>query len=181
MKRIKTYLAQAILKPDTKDTYRRNLGYFASWWNGKSASRVTPEDFTEFLSTKPTWGDSQRHTCLSALQAYIKFAYGEKDRIRRTREILLFRIRREEPGKQRTLTLDEVEELMQCCDLKRPAHMRDIAMLLVSLDCRLRSKEVCNLKIGEIDFDTKTLETRRKDGKQAAGKFGSLVSAFLQA
>ena len=181
MKRIKTYLKQAPLTSDTKAVYGRNLGYFADWWNGSPASDVTPEDFIEFLETKPTWGDSQQHTSLASLQGYIRAIYGKLDETNRTREILLFRIRREEPGKQRTLTLEEIQKLIDSCDLKRPAHQRDLVMLLVSLDSRLRSKEICNLKISELDFDTRTLETRRKGGKQAAGLFSELTSIYLQA
>ena len=180
MNRIKTYLAQAALTPDTKDTYRRNLGYFASWWNGRPASDVTPEDFAEFLSTK-AWGDSQQHTALAALQSYIRLMYGEKDETNRTREILLFRIRREEPGEQRTLTLQEIEKLIQSCDLRRPAHQRDLVMLLVTLDCRLRAKETCGLKVAELHFEDRTLVTRRKGGRQAAGLFGEIPSIYLQA
>lgn len=180
MNHIRTYLAQAALTSDTKSVYRRNLGYFASWWNGKPATDVTPEDFAEFLLTK-TWGDSQQHTALASLQSYIRTIYGEKDHENRTREILLFRIRREEPGEQRTLTREEIETLIKACDLRRLAHERDLVMLLVTLDCRLRAKETCNLKIGEIYFEDNTLVTRRKGGKQAAGLFGERTSILLQA
>lgn len=181
MNKIKTYLAQAALTPDTKDTYRRNLGYFASWWNSKPASEVTPEDFAEFLSAKTTWGDSQQHTALAAFKSYIRTMYGEKDETNRTREILLFKVKRKEPPEQRTLTLDEVEKLLASCDLRRSAHQRDYVMLLIAWDCRLRAKEVCNLKISQIHFEDRTIVTGRKGGKQKAGLFGEVTSAYLQA
>ena len=181
MNRIKTYLAQATLTPDTKDTYRRNLGYFADWWNGRPASEVTPEDFAAFLSSKPTWGDSQQHTALAAFKGYLRMIYGEKDETGRTREVLLFRVRREEPGEQRTLTLDEIQKLIECCDLKRAAHQRDLVMLLVAWDCRLRAKETCGLRVDQLHFEDRTLVTRRKGGKQKAGLFGEVTSAYLQA
>jgi len=181
MNRIKTYLAQAALTSDTKKNYGQNLSYFSEWWNGRSAAEVTPDDFTEFLETKPTWGDSQQHNALASLKSYIRYAFGEKDETNRTREILLHRIRREEPGEQRTLDLEEIEKLLASCDLKRLAHQRDYVMLLIAWDCRLRSKETCNLKVAHIHFDDRTLVTRRKGGKQKAGVFGEVTSAYLQA
>jgi len=193
MNHVKRFIARAAYTPATKRNYTQNLGYFSDWWNGQSAAEITPEDFLEFLDTKVHWSDSQRHGSLAALKAYIRAMYGELDDGRRTREILLFKVRREQTDEQRILMPEEIEKLMSCLDPKRIADFRNLVMMLLSLDCRLRSSEICNLKLNQIDFDggrthpdsmdggVSTIVTRRKGGKRKPAGFSDYTRTYLKA
>ena len=180
MNHVKRFIAQAPYTPATKLNYTQNLAYFSQWWNGESAAEITPEDFIEFLETKPNWSDSQKHGSLAALKAYIRAIYGELDEGRRTREILLFKVRREQTDEQRILMPDEIQKLMRCLNPRSIGDTRNLVMMLVSLDCRLRSSEVCNLKLGQIDFNTRTVVVRRKGGKRKPGGFSNYTRTYLQ-
>lgn len=178
---IREFLAEAPYTAKTKENYGANLSYFAEHWNGRPIQEVTPADFIEFLETRD-WGSSQQHNALCSLKALIRHHYGEKDDAGNKRRIFDFSIRREEPDEQRTLTPEEVRKLEQSLNLRRPAHCRNLTMLRVAIDSRLRSSELCGLKLSELDFDNGVIVTRRKGGDRKPAPMGTDETiAILQA
>lgn len=195
---IDLFLSQTSYTPQTRQVYRKYLGYFAEWWGDRSLAEITPIEFVGFLETKgwrnglpydhkrekfepDAWGTSLAHNTLMAVKAFVRYSIGRKDDLGRTREIMLHKVLREEPDAQRTLTLDEIRQLEQCLDLSRPGDMRSFVMMRVSLDGRLRSSEVCGLKTHEIRFDERRIHTRRKGGKNKPAAFSPDTSIWLRA
>ncbi len=177
MDSVEVFLVQQPYTDQTKGGYRRHLRHFFEWWE-KSASEVMPLDFIAFLETKPRWGLSMRYNALVALKAFVRFSHGEKDADGRTREILLLKLRQEEPGEQRTVTREEFAKLEGCLD-DSPMDIRTHAMLFLALDARLRSSELVELKVSELNLDRRRLTTRRKGGRQMPGAFTPKTARFV--
>ena len=64
------------------------------------------------------------------------------------------------------LTETEVQELVEAAMGNRNAH-RDAAMILVAYRHGLRASEVCDLRWGQIDWNSATLHVRRVKEREA--------------
>ena len=89
------------------------------------------------------------------------------------------------------LTRDEIETLLDACDLTRrvdiedrrrfrkhrPTARRDRAIILALLDTGLRASELCALRIGDVDLKTGRVEVRH--GPRGGAKGGKGRTVFL--
>ena len=89
---------------------------------------------------------------------------------------------------QRTLSIDEVELLLNTCNLITTKGTRDAAIISALVDTGLRASELCRLKVADISFDTTLAPGVRvnqvavvvKGGSTEHGYFGQRAARHLQ-
>jgi len=64
------------------------------------------------------------------------------------------------------LSSEEIESIFRQPDLKTPNGLRDRAILELFYSTGIRKQELCNLRISDIDFESKTLFVREGKGKK---------------
>ena len=133
---------------------------------------MQPIHFRSFLKTR-NWESSTRYHCWNAAKSFLRWRYGEKH------PALILRIKRDDPGPQRTLTADEVRKLVSSIDTTTRAGKRDLPLVLLMLDSGLRASEICSLELKNLDLDNKRLNVRGKGGKWREAVFSDLTRAFL--
>jgi integrase len=83
----------------------------------------------------------------------------------------------------KTITASEVDTLIVSCDLSTAIGMRDAAVLLLVARLGLRSVEVVNLELGDIDWRAGELvvrgKARREDRLPLPFEVGAAVSRYL--
>ncbi|HAM42202.1 MAG TPA: hypothetical protein DCP69_12980 [Candidatus Omnitrophica bacterium] len=163
-------------KPYTTATarqYRYNLARVEGWLEttGLDPASLAPKDFRRFLS--PTWGHSHAHLMLATLKAYLRWRYGE------THPLLPLRLPRSESPVQRTLNTEEIDACFAVLRPTRRADRRTAALLQFALDTGLRSAELCNLRMDEIDWNHCRGQTRVKGGRYGPFIFSPDALALL--
>lgn len=76
-----------------------------------------------------------------------------------------FKLKRVEPGPQRTLTAGKVEDLFSQCDISTVKGIRDRAILAVMLDTGIRAFELCGLLVKNLDLEERSFTCLTKGGE----------------
>ncbi len=80
----------------------------------------------------------------------------------------------------RTLTLDQVEQLLEAPDVDGPRGKRDLAMLEILYATGIRVSELCNLSASDLRDDAQLLMVRGKGNKQRLVPMGSRAMEALR-
>jgi len=160
--------------PKTLIQYRYNLGRIGSWLDaeGLDLEHLTPKDFQRFFS--PSWGAAHCSVMLCSLKSYLRWRYGE------THPLLALKLARPEQPVPRTLTTDDILACFATLNPKRRSDRRTAAMLSLALETGLRSAELCNLRLGEIDVEHMHGSTRIKGGRIGPFIFSETTRDFIQ-
>jgi len=165
-KKIGTFLKSQGYTEQTAVNYRRMLGYFFEWFDEKSIALAdfTADHFIEYLETKD-WGATE-YQALHSLKSFLRWQYGEDHPFVASVRSKKLRIRREDPGPQRTLSVEEVNKLLDMLESSRArSAKRDLPMVLLMLDTGLRSSEVCSLELENLELDNRRLTVLGKGRK----------------
>ena len=171
------WLASADYSPETISQYRRYFQLLAEWLHGQGITleQLRPAQFKSFLDGRPTWGAVVRHNCLYAIRAYLR-ASGQLDH-----PLLFVRIRRPEAGPQRTLSMSDVELLLQACRAGRPKDIRNAAIVTLLMDTGLRASELCRLSLAGTDLATCSLQVVGKGKRWRRCVFSPATAERIQA
>jgi len=164
---VEDFLRLAKIRPNTKDIYRRYLGYFVIWLNEQAIdeSTVTPIVVHEFLDCHPEWSNSTKWNTLHAIKSYYTMMHGKSHEVAGTGMV------REDPGPQRTLSMQKLEKLFASIDTSKAKGIRDLAIMTFFLDTGLRSSELCGLELRYLYMDQKRFHVRQKGGVWHEGCF----------
>ena len=78
------------------------------------------------------------------------------------------------------LTDDEKEKLLDAADGGSDIGKRDKAILMLAMDCGLRSSDLCNLKLRDIDWHSASISIiQKKTGKQVSIPFSERTGSAL--
>ena len=80
----------------------------------------------------------------------------------------------------KTLTLDQVEQLLEAPDTETPRGQRDLAMLEILYATGIRVSELCELSAGDLRDDAQLLMVRGKGNKQRLVPMGSQAMEALR-
>lgn len=166
--------------PHTVDGYRRDISRFVAFQPRKSFQFITPSDIREFLLSLHNQGLSSRSIArsLSSLKSFFKYLVGEsliKENPVETLETP--KIWRKLPH---TISLNEVESLLNQPDTETPLGLRDKAMLEVLYATGVRVSELISLELNDLNLEVGFIRSFGKGGKERVIPLGEVAQSYLK-
>lgn len=157
------------LSANTVEAYGRDVRIFVERLDQKSSKRsenATRSDIMSHLLDLSSAGLSapSRARALSALKSYYQFLSGEE--IASSNPAGDIEAPQSLSHLPHTLSLDEVEDLLEAPDYETPGGLRDKAMLEMLYATGLRVSELINISIDMIDFEAGYIRTMGKGSKE---------------
>ncbi|MBU0490860.1 MAG: tyrosine-type recombinase/integrase [Chloroflexi bacterium] len=125
------------------------------------------------------WGSATIKQAVCAARAF--FAWCREERIIRADPGRALKVPTVKERIQRTLTADEVQALVNACDLETVAGLRYQAMISLLVDSGLRAAELCRLRMADVVLDAGLLTVIGKGGDEEMVPFGNITVQRLQA
>jgi len=176
--RIYLMLEGSSLTRQTKDNYFFYSRDFFSWFFEKHPDSHPKEVdafiVSEWLKTHPKWVSATKYQAVAALKKFYKWEYGEDH------PVLQIKIKRTDPGPQRTLDKDELMDVMASIDTSTINGIRDLAILSLMVDTGLRATEVCDLELSRLDLKKQRLSVKVKGGGIAEKLFFDYTTSCLE-
>ena len=167
--------------PHTVDGYRRDIERFVSFRTGTSLKSDTPGDIREFLLSLHEKGLSSRSIARapSSLKSFFKYPVEEGLILESPMETLgTPKIWRKLPG---TLSLNEVELLLNQPDVETLLGHRDRTMLEVLYATGLRVSELISLKLNDLNLEVGYLRSLGKGNKERVIPLGEVAISYVKA
>ncbi len=166
--------------PNTVDGYRRDISRFVSFQPKTSLKSVTLSDIREFLLSLHNQGLSSRSIArsLSSLKSFFKYLMEEsliRDNPVETLETP--KIWRKLPN---TLSLREVESLLNQPDTETLLGLRDKAMLEVLYATGVRVSELISLELNDMNLEVGYIRSYGKGGKERVIPLGEVAQTYLK-
>jgi integrase/recombinase XerD len=176
---------------NTIETYDRNIGQFGAFLREfypriSSITEVSAEvvlDYHDYLigyedSGKPLAGSSIRLK-LVALRSFFGFLARE-DYLptNPAKPIVLPKIGQRLP--RSVLTEDEVKQVLESCDPHTPLDIRNRAILEVFYACGIRTSELCDLSVNDVDLQAQAILIQNgKGGKSRFVPIGQYATHYV--
>lgn len=143
---------------DVRCTLRHVVAGMEAIRPGAALWKVTLEDYLQWLELERHAGRSARCLCkyLSHVRGLLDYAWrsGRTDRNVLDGFALQDDHRRDVP---RPLSLDEAARLIEACTNRSPAERRDRVVVLLLYGCGLRTQELCQLNVEQVNVERREL------------------------
>jgi integrase/recombinase XerD len=162
------------------DGYRRDISRFVSFQPKASLKSITSSDIREFLLSLHNQGLSSRSIArsMSSLKSFFKYLM-EEDLIKENPVETLEtpKIWRKLPH---TLSLKEVESLLNQPDTETSLGIRDKAMLEVLYATGVRVSELISLELNDLNLEVGFIRSYGKGGKERVIPLGEVAQSYLK-
>lgn len=170
------------LSRNTLSSYRFDLYNFSNWLNKTNSiflENVTKSDIQQYLSFKfPSSKARSISRSLSTLRRFYRFLYREKKiTTDPTLQIQKPKIPKSLP---KSLSEDEVENLLEAPDLNFDIGIRDKAMIELLYACGLRVSELVNIQLTELNLDDGVIRVTGKGDKTRLVPMGEDAMDYIQ-
>jgi integrase/recombinase XerD len=120
-----------------------------------------------------------QHSCLVPLRVWFRWMTRQNHILHNpASELELPRLGRALP--KNIFSADEVEQIMQLCDVREPIGLRDRAILEVLYSCGVRRMEIIRLKLYDLHLDRELLLVHGKGNKERYVPIGGRAIAWLR-
>lgn len=194
-KRYKIYLASSYKSPSTQSRYSVYVRNLILWLDQrgvisfKRTKRSVLEEWVADISQ--TRAPATIKPIVAAARSFFRWACDiELISRKKLRKLLkALRLPRVPKNVQRTLSIDEVRQLLEACDLGTVKGLRNAAIISALLDTGLRASELCRLTINDLSFDVALAPGARvnrfvvivKGGRRQSAYFGQRTAEHLRA
>jgi len=170
------------LSRNTLSSYRFDLYNFSNWLNKTNSiflENVTKSDIQQYLSFKfPSSKARSISRSLSTLRRFYRFLYREKKiTTDPTLQIQKPKIPKSLP---KSLSEDEVENLLEAPNLNIDIGIRDKAMIELLYACGLRVSELVNIQLTELNLDDGVIRVTGKGDKTRLVPMGEDAMDYIQ-
>ncbi len=172
---------------DTRQAYGRDLRRYLSYLKQEGitsygdADRTVVLGFLNYLRTDKQFSQISNRSIARALSALRSFyRYLNEMQIAEGNPFAAVKIKVEKNRLPDYLFEDEVDALLGCFDLHDDMGYRNRTIFETMYGCGLRLSEVCNLKIGDIDFSNRLLRITGKGNKQRLVPFYDLIGKLMK-
>ncbi len=172
---VEDFLASDEYSESTKASYRRILDKLVKV---ESLESWTASDLLTFVKSNVKGSpqqNTQQYVALCACRSFITWRYGQVHPARSAR------IKRVNPKKQRSLTMDQLVELLASFDTSTAIGARDLAILAVAIDTGLRRAELARLRLADVNLDKLNLQVIVKGGQWGTGAFSQQTAFYVSA
>ncbi len=169
------------LARNTLESYRRDVGQFAAWLDGKALLEASPADIQRHLAWQVQEKRAKPRTTsrlVSALRRFFQFAVREGLRADDpAADLESPKLPRSLP---RTLSEEEVEALLAAPDLGTDQGLRDRAMLETLYASGLRVSELVTLKTVQASLDMGVVRVLGKGSRERLTPLGEEAVAWIE-
>lgn len=171
-------LASVPMSPMTKDNYERYCRNWFTWFFDKhpseDPSKIDASMIFEWFASNEAWKPATKYAALAAVKKFYRWKFGDDHPITRVK------VRRLDPGPQRTLEKDELLDVLAAIDTTSVNGIRDLAIISLMVDTGLRASEMCNLELNRLDLKKQRLTVVVKGGGIAEKLFFDYTSACIE-
>jgi len=173
------------LSPNTLSAYKNDLSNLALWLNENGlalaqASQKSLQDFQDYRSNK---GDKKKTKSsarmLSSMRRFYAWLLREKNI--QINPVALIEAPKAQQYLPKTLTEQQVEDLLEAPNLHDALGIRDKAMLEILYATGLRVSELIALEFSQVSIDPGVVRVMGKGGKERLVPLGEEAIAYLQA
>lgn len=163
-------------RPSTEKGYRYDLHRFRRWLENRDLfwRDVEESDVFDYLDDHPDWSPSSQHNAMAAIKAFYRHFVG-----RENSPAERISISRPDPGPQRTLSREEVDQVLGSFDTSKLLDIRNLALFTTALDTGARATELCRMRIPDLDLDKGQITVEVKGGRVARKLFGAFTGHCL--
>jgi len=155
--------------------YAYELRRLARDFPDKQPADFTPQDLQRYLAGRRAagCGDATIRHAVNALRSF--FAYHHSP------AAASLPMPRPKRKIQRTLSFEQALAVMAACNTSSIIGKRDLALVALMLDTGLRSREVCRLKLADLNVDALLLKVIVKGGQEKFGVYAPETANILAA
>lgn len=163
------------LAESTRRLYEYHLGALFDWLDEQQIKprSLTVDQLLRYLDGKK-WSSSSRNLTVCAARAFWRWKYGGRH------QICEARVRRDDPGPQRTMTKEEIGQLISTFDTSTPKGTRDLALVMLLVDTGLRASEICHLTMDQVDMGERVLQAHVKGDRWEPVAFFEYATSCLE-
>jgi len=169
---IDDFLAQSDYAAGTVKAYRWHLVRFDAWLQEQGIP-LADLDGSTFVAWRDghAWALATRRLCQNAVRSYIRWVCGGNH------PVLRVRARRPQYGPLRTLSAEEIRQLLAYLETEDPGEpenakrTRDWCLVSLLLDTALRAAECCRLEVQYVNLKERRLAVQIKGGRWGEGIF----------
>lgn len=166
------------LSPKTLKTYRYQLGAFLRWAGERSEPVSTQDVRLYLLSLHGTVGATTQHQAFRVLRTLFRWLVAEG--LREDNPMARLKPPRVPDQPLDPVPLADVAAMLDTCQGKDEASLRDAAVLLTLLDSAARATELLSTDVGDVDMHTGGLVLRHtKGGRQRVTFLGARTRRAL--
>ena len=164
----------------TASYYVNDVKQFMEYFGGRDGNSVTRDDIYEYIMKMSKMGLMGTTVArkISSIKNYYIFLLTENLTDSNPAETL------ETPKADKhlpdVLTIDEINNLFQCIDIKTPFGIRDRAILETLYSSGLRVSELCSLEVNDVDFIEEFVRVLGKRMKERIVPLGKTAADYIK-
>lgn len=169
--------------PNTVTSYMSDLRQWVQFCEVKSLQVFPPTMenvllFQSYLKENQKSRSTQQRV-MAAMRSWVKYVESEEDYS--DDNLYLPELPQKQQKEPRILNEAEINRLFESVNGTDPVEKRDRAILEVGYGCGLRASEICDIRLEDIDFDTKLIRvTHGKGNKSRVVPFLGAVSSAVR-
>lgn len=119
-------------------------------------NELTESEIKYYLNNKYSKHNVYTQNChIRAIRAF--FNYLEKDGYITANPVSHLKVLKQPKQKIDYLSIDQIRKLLTSFDLRKKSEIRNLLVIMLLLDTGVRIKELCNIKIEDIDFANRSI------------------------
>lgn len=167
------------LSKNTIESYLNDIIKFLNFYNEKTdTSEFSDDDIEDYVLNLSTSGMSVSSILriISSIKGFYVYLISEKLNNKIKLNLIIPKNEKHLPS---VLTEQEVNDLLEQPDVKKPNELKDKAMLELMYSSGLRVSELINLKLSNINFPEKILKVTGKGSKERIVPIGDFAMEYL--
>lgn len=167
------------LSKNTIESYLNDIIKFLNFYNEKTyTSEFSDDDIEDYVLNLSTSGMSVSSILriISSIKGFYVYLISEKLNNKIKLNLIIPKNEKHLPS---VLTEQEVNDLLEQPDIKKPNELKDKAMLELMYSSGLRVSELINLKLSNINFPEKILKVTGKGSKERIVPIGDFAMEYL--
>lgn len=167
------------LSKNTIESYLNDIIKFLNFYNEKTdTSEFSDDDIEDYVLNLSTSGMSVSSILriISSIKGFYVYLISEKLNNKIKLNLIIPKNEKHLPS---VLTEQEVNDLLEQPDIKKPNELKDKAMLELMYSSGLRISELINLKLSNINFPEKILKVTGKGSKERIVPIGDFAMEYL--
>lgn len=167
------------LSKNTIESYLNDIIKFLNFYNEKKdTSEFSDDDIEDYVLNLSTSGMSVSSILriISSIKGFYVYLISEQLNNKIKLNLIIPKNEKHLPS---VLTEQEVNDLLEQPDIKKPNELKDKAMLELMYSSGLRVSELINLKLSNINFPEKILKVTGKGSKERIVPIGDFAMEYL--